>query len=148
MRIFKNYLLVLAAAVALILLNFYLTGDYLKARHLALEKRIGDPKLNALIYRYQAQSGIDRKILSNYQLLSYLPGLQDLYVHQSFEDPNPVEYQKYLENIIDPRIGYLLLSTNSSPAIIEHANRNITSGAFERIFESRGYIFIKINRDH
>jgi len=131
-------------------LGHSLNGGVLIDRHVALQKKIGHAQLNELLLDYRNKSGIDKKILSNYQMLNYVPGFEGSLHIQYFEnsqiDPGN-ELAAFRENINRPEVGFVLFPIWAGGPVLDEVNLKIASGGLQEIFREQGYIFSRINRD-
>lgn len=92
------YLLACHLLIILAIANGYFDHNRLKEMQLVKQKNIVDPSLNELIYKLYNGMKKDQIILSNYQILNYLPGLAQK--HEILNAKVKIE---------DPRVKYILL---------------------------------------
>jgi hypothetical protein len=145
-----NVLMLTGLAIfAVILINFSLNKKVLIDSHTALEKTIGYPELNKRLYEYKNKYGINKKIISNYQLLNYLPEFKGMLAIEYFEpaaDPLK-ELAIFHANLANPEVGFILAPEDAHKAILEAIESKVNNGDFERVFRMSGYVFLRINRD-
>ena len=141
----KNYAVIIIALGLMVSLNYRYTPSLLKDRHQKLVRQIGRPALNNLLYDYKAKNGIEKKILSNYQLIDYMPELKGLLYVQCFETKTE-QFPEYLKNISNPEIGYILIPQSTIKKIVDDVEQRLKKGDFELISRTDGYVFAKINR--
>lgn len=127
-----------AAGLALIGLGFAIPDSALRERQDRLQRRIGDPEVNEALYRYQAEVGIGGKILTSYQLLGYLPGLDSYYVHSHLD--NLADFRAAAAN---PRVSHLLVPRSVAPPVGAEFERGLRSGRYTRVFATRDYVFAR-----
>jgi len=113
------------------------------------------PKLNKKLFKYFSLSGINKKILTDYNL-SFITNFSELKtVYQFFyvsdehnycgkDSPNYGFYREYLENIKNSEIGYILIPEKLSYELSRHVKKMLRNGNFVLEFRADGYMFIKI----
>ena len=102
------------------------------------QKKIGYPWLNSKIYEYQSKHSFKGKILTDYQYLGSLPGLERYYSLGYSNNPSP-----FIKQINDASIGYALLNSAwVSPKVMEYVRQNITRGKMQIIFEKNTFLFV------
>jgi len=132
------YLLIPILFVFLLPLRY--SDTYMINKSIAKQKQIGYPWLNQRIYEHQSRFGFDGKILTDYQYLGFLPGLEQYYSlgHSNF----PLTF---IKQINDTSVGYTLLNSDwASPEVIEYVRQNITDGTMQIIFEENTFVFLTI----
>ena len=85
----------LAATAIIVLLGFGRVFpanriDEYQARQI---KALGEPALNDFLYTCRDQYGFQGKILSNYNFMRFLPGVQDYYAHEYFHDESSIAHR-------------------------------------------------------
>jgi hypothetical protein len=140
---------VLAAVLIVIpvLLNFtFLDSETVTRQQTRLRKEIGDKELNGLLYRYHKKEGITGKIVTNYQYLKYLPGLEAFYMYRSGRVS--VGFLESLDKPEGKEIHYLLLPAilKSETDVMRRYREMVEQGRLKQVFRCRGYRFIKVIR--
>ena len=137
-------LLIIMCGLGIIFLNKKITFERLYNRHLRQEKTIGNERVNAGIYAYDAKHKINKKILTNYQIIKYLPELKQfskIQVGMSL----PASFDEFLTNLQDSNVGFILFPTyNIEEQIINFIQEKIETGEYELVFEIDAIRFVKI----
>lgn len=81
---------VVATAVVWPAFTVFRYSQLLKAQ-LRQQREIGLPQINSALYTYAGDPGFDGKIVSNYQVLPWLPEFEDLYAFHSLQEPRGLE---------------------------------------------------------
>jgi hypothetical protein len=139
-------MITVATAVVLLTLNIHYDAATLREGQVTLQKQIGDPFINDLLYRYQAAEGFKGKIITNYQMVGYLPGLEKL---------NRFDFMTSLPtlqmNIQDPETRYLLLISRPPTEVMSYLGEGMITGRFRVItydlVSNPIVLFLEINRD-
>ncbi len=107
-----------------------------------IEKSIEDQKmnvdsvLNQMLYEYHDTIGFEGKILTEYQILGYLPGLEEFYLAG---DPKNI---KFIEEINQPEATYVLTNMkNMAPEVKILYDQLVLKNQFEPIFTYGPYQF-------
>jgi len=130
------YLLIPILLVFLLPLRY--SDSYMINKSIAKQKEIGYPWLNQKIYEYQSRYGLDGKILTDYQYLGFLPGLERYYSLGSSNNPST-----FIKQINDTSIDYALLNSAwMSPEVVEYVRQNIAKGTMQIIFEKDTFLFV------
>jgi len=104
------------------------------------QKQIGYPRLNNKIYEYQSKYGFTGTILTDYQYLGFLPGLEQYY-RLGFSN----DHLTFLKQINEASVGYALLNNAwMSPEVADYVHQNITQGTMQIIFEKDTFLFMTI----
>jgi hypothetical protein len=134
---FKIGYLVIPVLAIFLLPLIYTNADMVNTS-VAMQKEMGNSQVNDNIYAYQAQYGLQGKILTDYQYLGFLPGLQDNYQWADSSDPT-----SFIEQVNEPQVRYALLNTEwISPEVANYVRQNIISGSMKTIFEEGPYWFV------
>jgi hypothetical protein len=109
------------------------------------QKQIGNAALNELLYKYKYQEGITGNILTNYQIMKYLPEFEPFYHLYHFESiTNPANDLQHFHNAsTKAQVGYLLVPEDSNPTIIGEVEKGIAQGNYELIFRVHQFLFVK-----
>jgi hypothetical protein len=131
-------------AIFLILPSFYYTRSSIIDRQIFLQKQIGYDNINKIVYKYEKAYGIDGKIISNYQYLGHLPGLEKFYDWEIFK--NYEMFDKHRENL---DVHYILICTFPSwgvnQKIEDDINNMIQTGKYQLIANLDNLVlFLKI----
>ncbi|MEJ5283475.1 MAG: hypothetical protein WHS77_00320 [Brevinematales bacterium] len=78
----------------IIFLNFKYPLERLQRKQKDLKMHIGNYDLNKALYTYHQTTGFKGKIMSEYQFIGFLPGLESFYVLYHFEDFEGLEHFK------------------------------------------------------
>ncbi len=134
-------LLVLAA------LNFtWLKKETLINHQTHLKMKIGNARLNNLLYRYHEKEGITGKIVTDYRYLQYLPGLGQFY--QGHNTRINLGFLDYLETEKGKQIHYFLMPMIfiSEKEVYQRFQQKITSGEYRMIFKLGTYWFVRVKK--
>lgn len=131
----------LAPIVAIFLLPLRYPDTYIINRSIDLQKEIGNKVLNQKLYQYQSKYGFNGKILTDYQYLPFLPGLEE-YAKISFS----AYPATFLKDIEEEEVAYVLLNPDwMAPEVASYVTQNIDSGNMRVLFKhgNQGeYLFI------
>jgi hypothetical protein len=139
----KLFELLIFLAFFLIIPSFLYTRSYLTERQIFMQQQIGYREINKVVYDYQRDEGLSGKIISNYQYLGHLPGLEKFYgfiVFKSYED---YDYQRK-----DPNVHYFLIMTapgwGINQEIVNDINNRVKTGEYQLISSEDNILFVSI----
>lgn len=134
------YSLLAGMALVIVVFNFAFDKGKLVDRQISLQKQIGDPKMDNILYDYHRQHRFQGVVLTNYQLMNYLPDLGQFCRLEGFRDL--VGLKRTLQ---DPEVGYLLvIPWLASEDVNKYIEEGMKSNKFEQI--PADIPFVKINR--
>lgn len=139
-----NIFLWISLVLILILaVNTQFDKNKLIQRQLDLQIQIGDQWINDLLLKYHQQHGFKGKVISNYQLMKYIPEIGQYYVLDHMNDVPTL-----IQRIGMPDIQYLLFRNDgvAKADVKDYIAMNVTMGGFEQLSTRDGVLFIKINR--
>jgi hypothetical protein len=145
LRKFPLFFVLLMLMFIVAFYNFKYPASRLREMHLEKQKQIGNVGLNELLYKYKEREGITGKILTNYQILNYLPGFEPFYQVYYFESvTDPANDLQLFKRVSTPsNVGYLLVSEDSNPLIISELEKGIAQGNYELLFRVHQFIFVR-----
>lgn len=110
-------------------------------KQLLERKRIGDQHLNNILYKYHNKFRIEKKIISNYPQLAFLPEIGRFHVMDHFSDLGSL-----IRKIKETGSGYLLVHSYlpMDPDVDAYIKRKLANGDYEMISNLYGNIFLKI----
>jgi hypothetical protein len=124
--------------IVIFLLPIRYSDSHMISMSIAEQKEIGYPWLNRKLYEYQSKSNFNGKILTDYQYLGSLPGLEQYYSFGPSNNPS-----KFIKQTQDTAVGYALLTSAwASPEVIEYVRQNIANGTMQIIFEKNTFLFV------
>lgn len=134
--------------VLMIVLAVAATSKFDKAklveRQLSLQKKIGSPIFNDILYQYNQKYGLKGKVITNYQLMKYLPGLE-----QFFKLDYMGDLQTLKNNLRDTDAQYLFCipMQELSKDVKEYMDEEVRTQKLELLSATEGVVFVKIKRD-
>ncbi len=140
--------LIIGVLLVLAALNFtWLKKETLINHQTHLKMKIGNPRLNDLLYRYHEKEGITGKIVTDYRYLQYLPGLGQFY--QGHNTRINLGFLDYLETEKGKQIHYFLMPMifKSEKEVYQRFQQKITSGEYRMIFKLGTYWFVRVKRE-
>jgi hypothetical protein len=116
------------------------------AKHLTLRRQIGLVAVNDMLYRYQQQYGLVGKILTNYHLMLYLPGLENHYQGFGFADVKQLDKKLEL-----PAVKFVLILKNLNEKLPDDVNdylkKKIVAKQLEILPSPDWALFLKVRGD-
>lgn len=145
-RIAFSCLIFTFVCIVMIIANQQFPYGRLYNNHISKEKKIGDSSLNAMLYKYDDDYGINKKVITDYQYFGFLPDLENYYLYINIRNLSPTN-----PLLTDKEVGFLLLTpyTPELPAyieMIEYVNQKVEQGEYELIFSHNGYTFVKLTK--
>ncbi len=134
----KSHLSLLVVACVFILLPLLVSivaplkysDSYLINKSLDKQKYIGGSSLNQKLYDYESQFGLKGNILTDYQYLGFLPGLEEYY---EYGFPNS---EFFIQQVNDPENAYVMVnSSNVTPEIADFIASLVESNKIDVIIE-------------
>jgi hypothetical protein len=139
----KLFELMFFIAFFLVVPSLLYTRPFLVNRQISLQKLIGYRPINEMIYDYQQNNVLNGKIISNYQYLGYLPGLEKFYEFQVFKI-----FEEYNFHRKEPDVHYILIMYEPGwgvdQKIIDDINNRIRTGEYQLIEDKNSVLFVKI----
>lgn len=124
--------------LAIFLLPIKYTDGYMIGKSIAKQKEMGEPELNKRLYSYQEEHGLNGKILTDYQYLGSLPGLEQYY-QLGFSNTRDTFIQQFNR----PEIGYALVRRGwMSPEVESYIDRLVANEKIEVIFEYDTFLLV------
>jgi hypothetical protein len=121
----------------LLLLPIKYTDSFLIDRAISKQKQVGDATINAKIYEFQVKHGFGGKILTDYQYLGVLPGLQCYFEMDYSASP------QFIQSLKNPDIAYTLVNDSFMDEKVKvYVHKRIHDGDFKVLFESNGWWFL------
>jgi hypothetical protein len=139
---------IIAVLLVLTALNFTLLKKGTLIQHQTrLRMKIGNARLNDLLYRYHREKGIKGKIITDYRYLQYLPGLGHFYRRRNTRIT--MEFLDYLETEKGKNIHYFLMPMifKSEKAVYKEFQRKLKTNEYRMIFKLRTYWFVQVKRE-
>jgi hypothetical protein len=132
----------LAGAMGAWLAGDRISKERLRALQDSQQMKLCGECLSSAIYRYADKPGIKGGIVTNLQLLRYLPGLSGWYVYDRLDDPH-----HFQEATRDPANRYVLVPSYAGiffDAEIRRAlDEQLRRGDFRLAFEVEGWQFLE-----
>ncbi len=153
-RLRSKYILIILMIILIpVSLVLYLYSDKIIDNQIESQKSLGIPEVNHLLYDYKDQYKIDGKIVTDYYIITAIPGFEGKSKKIFLENENfkilaiTPPYTSLLGTIDDNTYG-LLISDNyyHNPEFSEEISERLKNGEFTLIFSEQGLNFIKINR--
>jgi hypothetical protein len=143
----RNYVVMsLVVAVGLYYLSNKPAGLLIN-RYKEQKKQIGIADLNSSLYEYAAKKPIKKYILTNYNVLRFLPGFEKLFRGAPLNLMSNEEFKSFKTLVTDRDVGYILFpnpnhikATQIGSDIINRVN----TGKYQLIFEKDDWWFVKI----
>lgn len=138
---------IIAVLLVLTALNFALLKKGTLVQHQTrLRMKIGNARLNDLLYRYHREEGIKGKIVTDYPYLKYLPGLGQFYRRRSTRIT--MGFLDYLESEKGKDIHYFLMPKifKSEKAVYQRFQQKLTLNEYRMIFKLGTYWFVQVKR--
>lgn len=121
--------IILPLLIFAFLTNKY-SDSYLISKSIKEQKMMGNWTLNEKLYDFQSEFGINGMILTDYQFLGFLPGLNDYY---EYGYPNS---EVFIEQFSNPKIGYALVTApNVAPEIKQHFDQLVNTNKITILLE-------------
>jgi hypothetical protein len=131
------------AAGALLAVNMYFDKPALLDRQRSLQKEIGQPGINNVLYMYHATYGLKGEIITNYTLAGYLPELERF---NRFDFMTDLSILK--TNIDDPETRYILVVYPPPELpIMDYLTREINIGKLRVLMSNSSVFFLEIKKD-
>jgi len=126
-----------------------LTSDdgFLMKRQSMYQRLIGNKQVNFFLYRYKRENGIHGKILTHYEIINHLPGLEEHYRWGNLYD-----LEAFKKQIADKSAGYILYrrvkyqSSSRFASTKQFIEQQIRAERFVELSSPEGIVFIKIKR--
>jgi hypothetical protein len=139
---------IIAVLLALTLLNFtLLKKEKLIIQQTRLKMKIGNARLNELLYQYHEKKGIKGKIITDYRYLQYLPGLRQFY--RRYNTRITIEFLDFLESEKGKDIHYFLMPKifKSEKAVYQRFQKKLTNNEYRMIFKLGTYWFVQVKKE-
>jgi hypothetical protein len=139
--------LIIIVLLVLAALNFTILKKGTLIKHQTrLNMKVGDARLNDLLYQYHEKEGIKGKIITDYRYLKHLPGLGQFY--RPHNTRITMEFLDYLETEKGKNIHYFLMPKifKSEKAVYQRFQQKLTSNEYRMIFKLRTYWFVQVKR--
>ena len=109
--------------------------------------------MNNKLLQYHEFIGFDQnnKILSGYEALNYIPGLNKVTISQAFGKYEGERYalKTYHDNLKNNNITYILFPRDTemySKSIYDDINRKVNAGAYKLVFSENDFDLIMIKK--
>jgi hypothetical protein len=138
-KIFESvrFIYLVIPILGIFLLPLRYPDDFMIRRSIAEQKMMGDAKLDEKLYKYQSKPGFSGKILTDYQILAFLPGLGQYYQFGSSASEDFIEQTQQFQ------IGYVLVDNNSmSPKVSSYINQLIVQNKIEVLIIQDSYLLV------
>lgn len=106
-------------AVVAVFGNFAISSEAIKRKQVSLQRQIGEPAINQVLYDYFANCPRAEKVVTDYTMLHYLPGLEHTY--QAFYDADFARLLAAVDTkfvlihkIHSPRVGEALAAASKA----------------------------------
>lgn len=139
---------IIAVLLVLTVLNFTILKKGKLIQHQTrLRMKIGNARLNDLLYQYHEKEGIKGKIITDYRYLKYLPGLGQFY--QPHNTRITTKFLDYLESEKGKHIHYFLMPMifKSEKYVYQRFQQKLTNNEYRMIFKLRTYLFVQVKRE-
>ena len=139
---------IIVVLLVLTVLNFTILKKGTLIQHQThLRMKIGNARLNELLYQYHQQKGIKGKIATNYPYLEYLPGLGQFYLPRRTRIN--IEFLDYLESEKGKDIHYFLMPMifESEKAVYQRFEQKLIANEYRMIFKLGTYWFVQVKRE-
>lgn len=112
-----------------------------------LKMKLGNARLNELLYLYHEKEGITGKIATDYRYLQYLPGLGQFYEFRNTRIT--IEFLDYLESDKGKNIHFLLMPMifKSEKEVYSRFHQKVKAKEYRLIFKLRTYRFVQVRRE-
>jgi len=142
-----------ACAAALVLFMLFGLGGRMRAADVRQIAAMGNPLLNERLYQYDREVRFDGNILTNYRMLSNLPGLErHVFVNRTAKAadfwPFRGTVEAFARLVTDPsnEIRYVV-TQRPLPSPIEHyIDQQLAAERWRLVFEGRGGRFVEMGR--
>jgi len=139
----KLFEILIFLAFFLVLPTLFYNRAYLTNRQISLQKQIGYRPINEMVYNYQNNNILSGKIISNYQYLGHLPGLEKFYEFEVFKI-----FEEYNFHRQEPDVQYIVIMYEPGwgvdQKIIDDINKRIRRGEYQLIDDKNSVLFVKI----
>ena len=137
----KVYAIPVLLAASLLLGSAVYSAERLTQQQIGLQKDIFRTQLNRRLYTYFDNQGGPQKVITDYNPINWLPGLEGIGIKELFRD-----YPSYQATLLGRPDVVLLLVPESTrdPRIIEEIMEKIGSGIYDLIFTQAGYLLVHI----
>ncbi len=137
---------VLGAVVALVLATEMLGENVKEGRlrwvQMVHQRKLGGERLSSELYAYVERNGLKGRILTNFQLLHFMPDMASAYHYDDLLHPETVQ-----QSIEDISIRYLLVPVKAGilfeASIRKDIDSRLEQGTLRLIFEADGHQFIE-----
>jgi hypothetical protein len=139
---------IIAVLLVLTVLNFTILKKGTLIQHQTrLRMKIGNARLNDLLYQYHRQEGIKGKIATNYPYLEYLPGLGQFYLPRRTRIN--IEFLDYLETEKGKDIHYLLMPMifKGEKTVYQRFQQKLIANEYRMIFKLGTYWFVRVKKE-
>ena len=135
----KPVYLLIAFLIVILFLPLIYPNSYLIESSIEDQKMNDNHFLNQALYDYQEMYGFNGKILTAYQILNYLPGLENYYIGGSETNID------YINKLNQPEVAYGLAKPNSMhPEVKAYYERLEEQNQIKFLFKNGEYIFFSV----
>jgi hypothetical protein len=138
-----------ALSIAIVLAFGVAERGRIEASHDRALRALGNDDLNAFLYSYLERHGFEGRILTNYRLLSSLPGLSE-YVYFDREVPSsefwPLRKPDSLKSVLKNKRGeirYIVVQKPMELPVLAVIHDGIRMGELEVLFRTRGGLVVR-----
>jgi len=106
-----------------------------------LQKNIGDPLVNKQLYDYIRYMNGDCVIMTDHQMIEYLPGLEE---HHLIIDMSDEKF--FYGSLQNKKVTSVLVSSTAPAYVYEHLQKKVDEGEYIYYFYINGWHFVGTNR--
>lgn len=130
------------AILVIVMASLSLPRDWLLERQTTLQREVGDPSLNKVLYEYHESRPVRGLIATHYVALNYLPGFEGRAISLPMGS-----FETYEKHRARPDVHYILipswLDPSYSPKIVEDVRRRIESKEYKCIYDKNAWLYVR-----
>jgi hypothetical protein len=128
--------IVCAGLTSILALSLVITPERLLSRQLELQRKVGDPEINRVLYRYVDTHGLKSDVVTDNISLQWAPIISERY-RQCPHDPAQIACC-----FDDSEVGHIVVHRlNTSPAILDYLDQAVAGGRCELTAATQYYHF-------
>lgn len=130
------------AILVIVVASFSLPRDWLLERQTALQREVGDPSLNKVLYEYHEGRPLRGLISTHYAALNYLPGFESRAIGLPMGS-----FETYEKHRARSDVHYILipswLDPSYNPKIVEDVRRRIESKEYKCVYDKNAWLYVR-----
>lgn len=130
------------ALLVIVVASFSLPRDRLLERQTTLQREVGDPSLNKVLYEYHETRPLRGLISTHYAALNYLPGFESRAIGLPMGS-----FETYEKHRTRQDVHYILipswLDPSYNPKIVEDVRRRIESKEYKCIYDKNAWLYVR-----